>query len=400
MLSSLDITMPLNDIAGASIASGVSQERFAVVNPLAERDWDSQVRQLPGATFFHETAWLRVLSDTYGFTPVCLVGYNHNQLNALLPMVEVNSMLTGRRGVALPFADYCPPLAEPPTDAQALIAQALTLGTKRNWRTIEWRGDAHSPITDHRSPSSNQEPSTKNEELPSPTLAFSVQPLALPPALSFLTHTLDLTPGAEHLFNRFQSAVRRAIRKAESLKLEVRISTSLPSMEVFHQLYCLTRQRHGLPPQPFSFFRAIYQHIIARGLGFIAEAYQDGKAIASNVFFTTGTQALYKYGASDFTAQELRANNLVMWAAIKHLIAQKFTNLHFGRTSLANDGLRRFKNGWATEEQQLHYYRYDFRQCVYTTASDDAHGWHTRIFQHLPISLSRLAGALLYRHMA
>ena len=36
----------------------------------------------------------------------------------------------------------------------------------------------------------------------------------------------------------------------------------------------------------------------------------------------------------------------------------------------------------------------------YVTARDEASGWHNRVFRALPLSLSRLAGVLLYRHIA
>jgi lipid II:glycine glycyltransferase (peptidoglycan interpeptide bridge formation enzyme) len=140
--------------------------------------------------------------------------------------------------------------------------------------------------------------------------------------------------------------------------------------------------------------------VIASGNGFIVEATHMGRPIASNVFFTFGKQALYKYGASDYTHQELRANNLVMWTAIQWLVCRGCDTLHLGRTSLANEGLRRFKRGWGAVEYRLPYHKYDFKLGQYTTEKDQAQGWHTNLFRHMPISLARILGFLLYRHAA
>ena len=52
-------------------------------------------------------------------------------------------------------------------------------------------------------------------------------------------------------------------------------------------------------------------------MGFIVLGSYRGAAIAANVYFHFGDQVIYKYGASDKTYQHLRANNLVMWEAIK-----------------------------------------------------------------------------------
>ena len=91
----------------------------------------------------------------------------------------------------------------------------------------------------------------------------------------------------------------------------------------FYQLHVQTRRRHGLPPQPASFFLNIYEHIIKPGLGFIVLAQRESRPIAAAIFFRFGRNALYKYGASDKRFQEFRANDLVMWHGIQFLAAHR-----------------------------------------------------------------------------
>jgi len=123
------------------------------------------------------------------------------------------------------------------------------------------------------------------------------------------------------------------------------------------------------------------------------------KPIAAAVYLHSGRLAHYKYGASDETYQHLRANNLVMWHAIQWHAERGFTALDFGRTSLSNEGLRRFKLGWGTEESRLDYFKLDLRTGAFLTAPDRASGCHTRVFRILPLPFSRLVGRLLYRHI-
>ena len=122
--------------------------------------------------------------------------------------------------------------------------------------------------------------------------------------------------------------------------------------------------------------------------------------MAGAVFFHSGRTCLYKFGASDETFQHLRANNLVMWEAIKWHARRGLGRLDFGRTSLGNGGLRRFKLGWGARERRIDYFRYDQRKAGFVTARDVSSGWHNRIFRMLPVSLSRLIGAAAYRHVA
>ncbi len=88
-----------------------------------------------------------------------------------------------------------------------------------------------------------------------------------------------------------------------------------------------------------------------------------------------------------------------MWHGIKWHAQRGFTSLDFGRTSLHNEGLRRFKLSWGTEERRLGYTKIDLSSGRYLTAPDRASGWQTPVFQKLPIPLSRLIGRILYRHM-
>jgi len=124
------------------------------------------------------------------------------------------------------------------------------------------------------------------------------------------------------------------------------------------------------------------------------------KSVASAIYFYSGSEAVYKFGASDKSAQDLRANNLVTWEAIKWLAGKGIKTLRFGRTSAANDGLRRYKLGWGTREYDINYYRYDLQRNALAPGKDEAFGWYNRVFQSLPVFAARTIGSVLYKHVA
>ena len=121
--------------------------------------------------------------------------------------------------------------------------------------------------------------------------------------------------------------------------------------------------------------------------------------VAGAVFLHNRRRAIYKYGAADPRFQELRPSNLVMATAIRKLAGQGVESLHFGRTSVRNDGLRRFKEGWGAVETAIDYYRYDLRGSRWVTSSDRASGLHNHLFRHMPLCVNRALGALLYPHL-
>lgn len=339
------------------------------IDPLSDPEWDRLAATHPDFTFFHSSAWARVLHRTYGHEPVYHRFYRGHQLAAMLPMMEVQSAFTGKRGVCLPFTDSCGPLYFGNDDpSQAILDHLMKISRERNWKHFEVRG--------------------KSANLPNSI-----------PSVTFYNHILGLQKSPDDLLHQFASPVRRAIRKAEQSGLVVETSTDLAAVLEFYQLHVETRKRHGLPPQPISFFRNIYEHVIKARHGFVVLARRESRAIAGAVFFHAGKKAIYKFGASDASQQELRGNNLTMWHGIKTLAARGFESLDFGRTSLTNEGLRRFKQSWGVEEKVVEYAKFDTTGQAWVTSPDKASGFHNKIFRAIPAQLNRLAGALLYPHL-
>src|SRR5438128_2551771 len=85
--------------------------RLLVIDPLRHSGWDSLLSDLPEASFFHGVAWAQVLCETYGHQPSYFCTFGKDRLERLLPIMEVSSPFTGRRGVSLPFTDFCHPIS-------------------------------------------------------------------------------------------------------------------------------------------------------------------------------------------------------------------------------------------------------------------------------------------------
>jgi len=360
------------------------------VNPLSDRRWDAAIASSPEASFFHTSTWARVLHETYSFSPTYFMDgpeisdgsaglrpaaervtdpRSRPSSPALLPMMEIDSWLTGRRGASLPFTDECEPLCADPEAFSSLFKTAITHGKSRRWRSIEFRGGHGWPAPPR-------------------------------PAVTFYGHRLDFAKDPVALFNQLDSSVRRAVRKAEQSGLTVEFSTSLATMRDFYHLLGKTRQRHGVPPQPFRFFENIQHHVLAAGKGTLVLARQGSVPVAGAVYLHSGKTVIYKFGASDEAFQHLRGNNLVMWRAIEWFARNGFEGMDFGRTSLGNDGLRRFKLSWGTTERSIHYFKYDLSSDSFVTSHDQASGWHNRVFRILPRSVSQWIGTALYKHIA
>lgn len=362
----LGISASPSEVPGREPAAAAS---LVCVNPLEDATWDTWAGRHADFCFFHSRAWAAVLHEAFGYTPRYFVARSTNTLAGALCVMEAQSLIEGRRGVALPFTDFCPLLATDEPSSRTVLNHALACGRQRRWRYLEWRGSSRFVQGAH-------------------------------PSLTFLGHTLRLDASVEDLFNRCDAPVRRAVRKAQREGVRVEFSSDLPALHQFYELYCETRRKHGLPPQSKRFFEAIHRHVLNRGQGLLGLARHREVPIAGALFCHAGRKAVFKYGASRQRFLPLRGNNLVMWEAIKWHAQHGFAELHFGRTSLSNAGLRSFKLGWGAQEHRLEYFRYDLRRGRYLTVPDAASGWHNAFFRLLPLPLARLIGASLYRHWA
>jgi hypothetical protein len=406
----------------------VSSPRLVVqrLNPLEYPDWDQLLMTHPGYTFFHCAAWARVLHDTYrnipsyfaiiekpevrsqksevsplppGLRPLTpdLCPLTSARLLGLFPVMEANSPILGRRAFSLPYSDECQPLVSnspspvsrervgvratpsPPSGERAgvrgpdmfqhLWQEAIDYGKSRRWKYLVCHG---------------------GNGLFGNT----------PPSLTFYGHVLDLSAGEDELFAQFDRQVRQGIRKAEKSNIAAEISNCLEGIETYYSLQCLTRKKHGLPPQPFSFFANIQKHIIDNRLGCVVIGRLEEKAIAASVLFHLGDRIICKYAASDESFLQLRGNNLVMWEAIKWSVRNGYKKFDFGKSSINNAGLRRYKLGWGPAESIIEYFRYDLRKAAFTADRDRVEGWHNLIFRLMPSSLARLAGTILYKWLS
>lgn len=347
----------------------VVADRLEVVDPTRFPGWDERLSRHPDATVFHTSAWARVLSETYAYLPTYFTFFAMDQLAGLLPFMEIRSWITGTRGVSLPFTDECAPILSDDIGYADAVSRVIGHAGARDWGTLEFRGRSRGMGN-------------------------------LPASSEYVTHELDLSPGEEVLFSRYRSNVQRNIRKAEREGISVTPDPTPEGMREFHRLNCLTRREHGLPPQPFRFFRNLRSLVLEKGFGTLLLARHKGRVIAGAVFLQFAGKAVYKYGASDRRHQELRPNNLVFREGIRDLCAKGVRTLSFGRTDLHHEGLRQFKLSWGATEKALQYVKYDVPSKSYLLAKKyrATIPWENTMSK-LPVPVLRLIGRAAYRHV-
>lgn len=339
-----------------------------IINPITYPAWDDILISCPGYSFFHSSAWAKVLYETYSYTPVYFTVADNGQLLAFIPVMEVKSFLTGMRGVSLPFTDYSDAFIDGEIVFKDLFDHITGYGQSHEWKSLELRG---------------------GERLPQVGVASSV----------YCRHVMNLCGTEKEIFSKFRDSTGRNIKKAVKGGVKAEISQTLASVREFDRLNRITRKRHGLPAQPFNFFKKVHEHIISKNLGFVVLAHWEGKVIAGAIYFYLGEKAVFKYGGSERRFHHLRPNNLVMWEAIQWFSQNGYKSICLGRTEPGNEGLRQFKAGWGTEERTEKYYKYNLEKNEFIKESLAIKKIYQNIVRRTPIRLLNVVGSLLYRHV-
>jgi len=338
-----------------------------IINPITYDGWDELLLTNDQNTFFQTSAWAKVLCESYNYKPLYFITKDNDKLTSLIPVMEVNSFLTGKRGISLPFTDYCTPIADSEDHLKTLTEKLIDYGKQAGWMHLDLRGGMNFL---EKSPAS----------------------------ASFVSHELDLSGNEKQIFKSFRGSTRRNIKKAARENIRVTFENSWQAVDIFYRFHSKTRKHHGVPPQPKKFFKKIFEFIINRDKGFVALGYYQGIPVAAAVFFHFGKKALFKYGASIRKYDHLRPNNLLMWEVIKRYLREGYQYFSFGKTETNNPGLIQFKKGWGTRERPIHYYTYDLASDEFIARKKTFKSSYN-FFKLMPEPILRLAGNLLYRHV-
>jgi CelD/BcsL family acetyltransferase involved in cellulose biosynthesis len=338
------------------------------LDPLTDSRWPELVASHPHASVFHTRAWLSALRQTYGYRPLVLTTCGLDAcLTEGIVFCEVRSWLTGRRLVSLPFSDHCEPLVDDARTLEAILNHARRALEQGRYDRIE--------IRPHSAPDEIR---------------------GFQPKCGAVLHRLDLTAPVDELFRSFhKDCIQRKIRRAERENLEYEEGTSEEQLDDFYRLMVMTRRRHGLPPQPFQWFRTI---IATCGPNLkIRIVRKHGAAVASIITLSYRQTLVYKYGCSDASANRYGGTPMLFWKAILEAKANGQNEFDMGRSDLDDPGLSVFKEHWGAVPTPLNYLRFPAENPRPRSAWQ--HNLKNRVIAASPDWALQVAGRVLYRHM-
>ena len=348
--------------------------RVVTTNTIDPTLWDHFVEHHPLGTIYHHSSWQRVIQRTYGYKPLYhLILRDGSDIEAAISSLHVKSWLTGNRIISYPFSDTCDPLIETSEQLDALLKALEKSRTELNARFVELRlakahrFATHSPL-DHE----------------------------------YSNYLLSLDKERKELFRTFhKSCIQRAIKKAGKEELEIFTGRNESDLKAFYRLHLMTRKKHGVPIQPYRFFRNLWNALTPRDMLTLFLARYRNQVVSGIIVLWFKGIARYKFGASDERFMHLRANQLLMREAIQLAQRRGCLTFNFGRANCANKGLAQYKSRWGTEKMPLPYLQVPkVRKSETLIESSNSHAILRKVITRMPELVNRMSGVLLYKHFA
>jgi len=345
------------------------------IRVLARED-DPQLNEFlvgsPQATIYHAPEWRDAIAATYGYTPFYLGCFDGGRLIGVLPMMEVASWLTGRRLVSLPFSNVCGPIGDPGA-CMRLLREAIDLYKARGDSAMEIRTQA------------------------------DINPIELEGLAGvsyFITSIVDLDPDPDVVWKRFKDRnVRTEVRQAAKKGITVRQGTSEDDLGDFYNLYAPSRQGHGVPPQPYEFFRNLWRHLRPDRLDLFMAMYGD-HPVGGLITLAYGKTFCAAYIGADPAYRSYRVHQIMFWKAMESACLRGFKRFDFLRTAKKSKKLRYFKERWNAREVDLDYlYHPEVRGTASTIEETAKYRVLTAILKRSPAFVGKAFGKMLYRHL-
>ena len=350
----------------------------SVIDPVQDTRWDDFVKSHPKGLIGHLSEWKKVLEGSFAHIKgyyLVLWDTSGQGIRAGLPLYLVSSRLTGIRLVSVPFATLSDPLVTNKEEMQELLGAAIELSVNLHAKHIDIRTLASGSLV--------EDTRYRRVDL-------------------FTSHYLTLTEPAEHLMKRFhRTCIRRKIKRSTQSGLELNIAGSYQDLQSFFRLYTSTRKRLGLPPQPFRFFRHLWQVFTPSSRLVLLQALFQGKLVGGLVVFQFKNRMSAEFIAVAEDCRYLNPSHFLYWNAIKLACDRGFEIFDFGRTSVHNAGLLAFKRRWGTMVTELPQFWFpgNGTSPIYGTTRQFKERFMRGLVRKVPESFLPFLGEICYRHM-
>ncbi len=282
--------------------------------------WDDFVRTCAGGTFFHLSAWRRVIERAFGHRTHYLLSERAGAVTGVLPLTHVRSALFGSSLISNAFAVYGGPIAADEGSLRALESAAA--------RLMDTIG---APVLELRGFSEGRADWPQKSDL-------------------YATFRKPIDPAVEANLKAVPRKQRAMIRKGIGHGLRSQIDDGVDRL---HGVYAESVRNLGTPVFAKSYFRILLEEFTGC-CDIVTITTPGGAAVASVLNFYFRDQVLPFYGGGVAAARSLAANDFMYWEVMRRACERGCRVFDFGRSKL-DTGAYAFKRNWGFAPAPLVY---------------------------------------------
>ncbi len=280
--------------------------------------WDAFVESCSEATFFHRSAWKTVLERAFGHSTHYLYVEQDGEIQGLLPLAQVKSVLFGHTLASLPFCVYGGIIANSDAASIALRNAACELARQLNVDALEMRN-------------------------------VQASGQGWPTKQLYATFRKEIDSDPEANMKAIPRKQRAVVRKGIKAGL---MSESDPGWQRLYRIYSESVRNLGTPVFSANYFK-ILREVFAEDCEILMITHQ-GQDIAGVMSFYFKDQVLPYYGGSVAQARILKGNDFMYWELLRQSGERGIRTFDFGR-SKEGTGPYSFKKNWGFIPEPLSY---------------------------------------------
>jgi FemAB-related protein (PEP-CTERM system-associated) len=290
----------------------------------SESAWDAFVHSHADATFFHLSAWRRVIETAFAHRAHYLQAEQDGAIVGVLPLVQVKTRLFGHTLISNPFCVYGGPLAASAEAVQALAAHAAGLRQTLGASACEFRF-LHAP--------------------PPGWLDESWQPREALYVTFRRAISGDDAANLKSIPRKQRAVVRHAIERG------LRATTDR-NVDGLHAIYARSVRNLGTPVFARRYFR-ILAEVFGDAMDVVTV--RNGETpVASVMNFYWRDEVIPYYGGGTEQARSCGGNDFMYWEVMRRAAANGARLFDFGR-SKQGTGAFAFKKNWGFTPTPLAY---------------------------------------------
>ncbi|MFZ5834649.1 MAG: FemAB family XrtA/PEP-CTERM system-associated protein [Pseudomonadota bacterium] len=335
-----------------------------ILDSASEAAWENFVASCPDATFFHKAGWKRVIEKSFGQKTYYLYAESDGQIQGVLPLVHVKSILFGSSLISTAFTVGGGTAALNETARHALDLYAQRLCGETGAAYIEYRGTGHVP-----------DGWVKRDDL-------------------YASFAWEIAADEDDNLKQIPRKQRAVVRKAIDAGLDSVIETDAGN---FFKLFSASVHRLGTPVQSRRYFNALLEEFGPDHCDILTIT-SAGEPMSSVLSFYFRDAVLPYFTGGALAARQCGANDLMYWRLMRRAHARGYRIFDFGR-SKAGTGPYSFKKNWGfTPVPITHaYYLPDGGPVPNTNPTNPKYELLIKAWQRMPLQLANLIGPYIIR---